>query len=871
MYKRKPLSLAMAAALGVFSAGSMLANSVYAADDADQADDEALLEEVVVTGSRIARTLDTQSQEIITFTAEDMNIAGDISVTDALRSSTMNSLGSFRESSGSSAQSNATVNLRGVGSSRTLVLLNGRRSVGSPSLGGGGTFNLNMIPFAAVDRIEVIADGASAVYGSDAIAGVINVILQKNYDGMTVTTRYGDRSQDDGTEFSASVLMGHSSDRGNITFGLEYDKRDPIFDRDRSWTESKWSDLNGDGYIEGYAETTGVSFYGYSLLNPTYDPDKPYDPTDQTTWYISPGANCPDGEGGFAGPMKADQVFGPDSGFYCGYAFGLVSANRAGLERINNWVSGNYELTDDIEMYVDAMFAHNESFGRYAPPAASGPTIPGDPRNDVGATYGYFRWTDIGTRDNNVNDNLVDIAVGLKGDTSGSISWEAYYTYSKYTSSSVGNYYLSYAGLAYNIAYDVSDFDQFVANIKTTTLNDDSQELWKVFGGMQFDMFEMGAGTATAYVSAEYFEIDYAALVDAQSEAGLVGGSAGNSATGARDVTAVAFEAIFPITDWLEMDGALRYDNYSDFGTAWSPRVGAVFHIPSFEPLTFKASWGQGFRAPNLSDLYGATAFSAESAKDNYGCELVNQSPCPSRQFSTYIGANENLDAEKSNTFSVGAEWRFADRWLASINWFSLDIKDPILYTGAQDQLDVDYNTNGGNPNVTRNAQGAVIEIQAGFQNGATTFNYQALDFALSGGFDTGWGDFGISAHASYYLNYDTEVSFGTGDLQDSTGDLGLPKWRANVILPWNMGDWFASVNWDFIGPQDAFIGDEHWDSWSQFNMQAGYNFEKYGTFTVGANNIFDKDPITSLAGNVDENQYPNVGRVVFVRWSIDL
>ncbi len=195
MYKRKPLSLSMAAALGVFSAGSMLANSVYAANDADQADDEALLEEVVVTGSRIARTMDTNSQEIITFTAEDMQLAGDISVTDALRSSTMNSLGSFRESSGSSAQSNATLNLRGVGSSRTLVLLNGRRSVGSPSLGGGGTFNLNMIPFAAVDRIEVIADGASAVYGSDAIAGVVNVILQKNYDGLSIATRYGDRQR----------------------------------------------------------------------------------------------------------------------------------------------------------------------------------------------------------------------------------------------------------------------------------------------------------------------------------------------------------------------------------------------------------------------------------------------------------------------------------------------------------------------------------------------------------------------------------------------------------------------------------------------------------------------------------------------------
>jgi len=365
----------------------VLGNAVYAQDD-QVADDELMVEEVVVTGSRIQRTTETQSQEIITFTAETMEISGDISVSEALRSSTMNSIGSFRESSGNSAQSNATVNLRGVGTSRTLVLLNGRRTVGSPSLGGGGSVNLNMIPFSAVDRVEVIADGASAVYGSDAVAGVINVILKKDYEGMTVKARYGDRSQDDGTEESASVLMGASSGRGSITFGLEYDKRDPIFDKDRDYTKATYVDTDGDGDIVGYAETVGVSFYGYTLVNPNWDPDVPYDPNNRDTWYVQPGAGCVDDPGGtgFVGPMRADLVFGPETGFYCGYAFALVSANRAGLDRINNWVNAEYELTDHIDVYADVVLSQVESFGRYAPPAATGPTIPGDPRNDIGAT-----------------------------------------------------------------------------------------------------------------------------------------------------------------------------------------------------------------------------------------------------------------------------------------------------------------------------------------------------------------------------------------------------------------------------------------------------------------------------------------------------
>ena len=289
MIKRKPLAVAVAAALGASSFA--LSAPVLAQDSVDEAGEP--LEEIVTTGSRIKRSTNTNSQEIITFTIEDMELSGDISVADALRSSTMNSLGSFRESSGNSAQSNATVNLRGVGAARSLILLNGRRVVGSPSLGGGGTVNLNMIPFSAVDRIEVIADGASAIYGSDAIAGVVNVILKKNYDGMRFSARYGDRENDDGSETGFSMMTGASNDRGSVTMGLEWDTRDPIFDADRDFTKASWFDADGDGYIEGYAETVGTSFYGYTVFNPDYDDTLAFDPNNTASWEVSPGNNCP--------------------------------------------------------------------------------------------------------------------------------------------------------------------------------------------------------------------------------------------------------------------------------------------------------------------------------------------------------------------------------------------------------------------------------------------------------------------------------------------------------------------------------------------------------------------------------------------------
>jgi len=865
MFRRNTLSHGVKVALGL-TAGFALGQSGVVLAEEDSAED---MEEVVVTGSRIKRTLNTASQEVLTITAEDMDIAGDISVADALRSSNLNSLGSFRESSGNSAQSNATINLRGVGASRSLVMVNGRRVTGSPSLGGGGSVNLNMIPFSAVDRIEVIADGASAVYGSDAVAGVINIILKKNYDGFRVKARYGDRDRDDGAEESFSLLTGASSDRGSVTLAIEYDTRDEIYDKDRSFTAARANDLDGDGYITGYAETEGISFYGYTVINPLYNGED-FDPNDENTWAIHPGANC-GFENGFQGPMKSDLVFGPDTGFYCGYAFALVSANRASLDRLNTFVSAEYELTDNVEAFVDVLLSQNESFGRYAPPAAAGPTIPGDPRNSVGGTFGYFRWVDIGTRDNVVNDDLTDINLGLRGEINEDVSWEAYATLSEYRSTSMGRFYLSYAGLEYNISYDIQDFDTFVANLKATTVDDNRQQMTKYFGGLQWDLFDMGGGTASSYFSAEYWEVDYAALVDAQSEAGLIGGSAGNSAQGYRDVTAFSAEVILPVTEWLEIDGAIRYDDYSDFGSASSPRVGIVAEIPGVDGLTVRGSWGQGFRAPDLSDLYGLTSFSAEGATDYWGCQLNGVEDCPSRQFDTYIGSNPNLEAEESESFSISASYEFLDSWMVSINYFNLDLQNAIEYTSAQDQLNVDFQSGGNNPAVQRSATGAVLEISAGYQNGGTDFTYNGMDYQLAGSIETGFGTFNLQLNMSNYLNYDYELTYGTGELGDAVGDLGFPEWRSNAYVAWNMGKWFANVSADYIGESKERNGDEKYDAWHMFNASFGYSLDKLGTIKIGANNVTDEDPLLNQFGSMaDEYQYPLTGRVVYVDYTLE-
>ncbi|MDA0795470.1 MAG: TonB-dependent receptor [Proteobacteria bacterium] len=838
---------------------------------AQDTNEEIEVEEITVTGSRIKRATAPLSQTVISITAQDMKLSGDVSVADALRSSTLNSLGSFRESSGSSAQSNATFNLRGAGASRTAVLINGRRTVGSPSLGGGGSVNLNLIPMSFVDRIEIVADGASAVYGSDAVTGVVNVILKSGYDGAQFSARYGDRSKDEGTEHGFSFLTGAQGDKGSVTFGIEMDTRDPVFDKDRDFTAARYSDLDGDGFITGYQETEGVSYYGYSLLN--YDATGDFSNTDSSTWFVNPGNNCVD-DGSFVGAMKSDAVFGPDTGFYCGYAFANVSANRASMDRINAYVAADYQVSDDIEIYVDAVMSNNESFGRYAPPAAPGTALASDPKNPFGVpTPGYFRWVDIGTRDNVVNDTLVDVNLGMTADINDDLSFEAYYTYSDYRSASIGSYYLSYGGFAENVAEDITDYDQYVANLKSTTLNDDRQNLQKVFAGIQYNMFEMAGGQAIMAAGIESFDINYAALVDAQSEAGLVGGSAGNSARGSRSVDAVTLEAILPVADYLEVDLAVRYDDYSDFGSEVSPRVGLTFTM--IDNLVLKASYGQGFRAPDLSDLYGATSFSAESATDYYGCSLVGtpENQCTARQFDTFIGSNSELGAETSETFSFGASYTYDDNWIAKIQFVTLELQNAVEYVSAQDMLNVDSNTGGNNPAVVRGVNGNVISIAAGYQNAVSDVSRESVDLSLTGDIATDeYGTFSFRGDATKYLKYETEAQFGTGILGDAVDTLGFPEWRSSARVSWAMGNWAAAFSADYIGESESGSGEVKWDSYKTYNLNASYDLSDWGSVTVGANNLTNEDPLLNAFGSqADEYQYSIIGRVIYMQYTVEM
>lgn len=860
----------LAIAFGAVSTAAFSSSSFAAEEESAEK-----VERIQVTGSRIKRTDLEGASPVVSITSADIKLEGDYTVADALRSSSLNSFGSFSERSGSSAQSQATINLRGAGSRRTLVLLNGRRFPGSPTLGGASA-NLNAIPMAAVERIDIMTEGASSIYGSDAMAGVVNVILKENFEGLTFNIGAGHRDQDEGTTSTEfSVTGGVSSDKGNITFSFDHQSRKGISDADRDYTKAQIGDLDGDGDIEAYtADTVGWSYYGATVLSPDFAT-------------ASASLLCDDliseyGEDTFR-RVDANESWGPGSE-YCMYAFANVSYNTASIDRNTLYVSANYELTDDIEFFAQTMFVQNSSFGRYAPPAAAWENMAADnPHNPYGedGAYGLFRWVGIGTRDGNVDDYNQDLTAGLRGDLDwNNASWEVYYHHNKADNKSVGEYYLSYSGLAYNEANDIDlGSDEGIANMKSTTLQNSGSTFDQYFAGLGFDLFELPGGAVAHYVGVEYFEQTYEDIYDGQSEAGLIGGSAGNSSMGDRDVTAIFFESVLPVSDTVEVNLKARYDDYSDFGDNLAPAVSARWQVA--DNVVIRGSYSESFRAPGLDLLNAARTFSAESAID------YSAGSTTSRQYDTYYTANSELEAEESDYINLGVAWDVNDNLSFKLDYFQLSIDNVIQSKSLQGLLSdeaaglitavsADTDTSNETFYLKRSASGTLLEAGTSYFNGAG-FEIEGFDFTINANVETDFGDFRFNNVNSVTLSYDSEVG---GVVQDTAGWSGQPDLKSVATISWSLDDHTVSWNSTYTASTSETEVDEDGDgfyeqsgdldSWLIHNLTYSYNAGPYGAVTFTVSNLTDEDPVLSSAGTWDnQDLYNNFGRDYRVNYSI--
>jgi len=862
----------------LFGTALALSGVVFAQDNESQFENELVIEEVVVTGSRIIRTdhFDAGSQ-VVTIDRADIDAMAELNIADVLRASPLNTYGSFSEQSGSSYQSNATFNLRGLGSSRTLVLLDGTRIPGSPNL-GADSVNINMLPMAAVERVDILADGSSAVYGSDAVAGVVNLSLYKKFEGIELFARYGDRDRDDGGDRALSVLAGASNDRGSIVFAMEYSMRDIIYDTDREIT-APWIRDDGDGRLDIYNDTDGISYYGQTWE--IWDPNTYY-------YDISASATCPDDPAnGWTGVMGT-LAFGDPTGTVCSFAYAAVSANRAELEKTNSYMYGNYEFSDMHEIYVRGFFSKNGSFGRYAPPAANWINPPADHEHNPfdleqmladglitedAELFAYYRWSNIGNRDTVVSDMQWDLLGGFRGNFTDNVSYDFYLQKGEYTSSDVGRYFLSFTGLDHVLVNEIDPFSpEGVAAMRATTTQDNFTRQAKIHGHVQMGTGDLwGAGESILLLGSEYMDIKYQNQYDAASEAGLVGGSAGQSSAGTRDFIAVFAEFLLPITRNSELTIAGRYDNYSDFGSAFSPSLSYAIKVT--DRLGLRARWGQGFKAPALNLLYGPDSFQATG-----GYDPVTGT---SRQYSTYSHSNPNLDAEESQSISLGLNWEYLQNHVLDLAWYRIEIEGGIDYPDVSSLLYADAVgqswPSDGNEVIRQG--GFVREIQIYAAN-FDRLEASGIDLQLNSFFDTGIGLFNLGLFASYQLEYKLPAYYN-GPVQNTTGFRYKPRSRAQFTGSWNLGDWGIDLVVDYIGKTadedllDIETGivtasNHDIDSWTTGNLSLRYDAGRFGRFRVGANNFSDEDPVLNKDGKFDDFfLYNALGRVYFIEYRI--
>ena len=872
---------------------ALVSSPVSMAQDDQQAAGE--VEEITVTGSRIKRDSINSSAVVTTITAEDIEESQALILADALRMSTYNTFGSFGPTAGSSAMSNATISVRGLGSSRTLVLMDGRRMPGSPHLGGAGAVNINMIPTVAVERVEILADGASSVYGSDAIAGVINVITKKNFDGLQLQYRRGDRDRDDGAENSVSMIYGSTNDKGYVTLMVEHDIRDEIYLKDRWYTAARASDQNGDGVIDLYNETYGLSWYSQNIADPVTG-NIHAAPTCQgnidgstTPWWGGDFGGAAFGQGATVTPSYA----GASPTGICGYAWADIMVQDAGLFRDTVTSNLQHQITDKVSIYNRTSFVRNESVGRFAPPAARYPGIlVGDPANPYDQKVtGYWRWTGIGNRGMHYVDQATDVATELEIEISDNIDLTIGHQVNKFYGTDIGRYYLDYAGLDSNLYNEVpfgSEAGLYAMSATTVVEYDNHYE--KMDAVVQFsNVMELPGGSVDVLLGYESFDNTYSAMYDKHSEGGFVGGSAGNSGKGVRTVDSYFGEAVFPVMDGLELNASFRSDDYSDVGSSESFKFGLLWDVAT--GTTLKMNYGEGFRAPGMDTLYGVTTFSANTAKDYKACAAAGTSTvnCASKQISTLIVANADLGAEESEGLTMSlshdfGSWNSAlEGFNARLDYYDIEISGAIVSAGTQSVMWTDfiggslltnqleffdaagvagdgsaagapvgsgsvgdacpsnatyYKRLGISPSIytiRSCGSGRIDYVGASYAN-AGSVAVRGYDIFLSYNRDIGPGAMDISLDYSNMTDFDTDAYTGSASQVNNIGFDGTPENRYNLSVGYKWGDFGVVLTNRHIGDyRQASEPEEIGGELTGGLVKAGNTQDEYDTYDIQA------------------------------------
>lgn len=847
--KQQTLSLAIALAI---AAGFLpWQQAVAQQNDEEEAEqpegsDVATLDRIEVTGSRIKRSDIEAALPVAVIDREDIELSGEISTADLIRNTSFNSFGSYRSQSGSSDSGTQQVSLRGLGASRTLVLVDGRRA----AKGGNTTGvvnDLSHIPLAAVERIEILSDGASALYGSDAIGGVINVITRRDFDGVELRIGAGYPTREGGDTEEASVVFGASGERGRLLAGASYNFKDIVFQRQRDYASSTLGD--------------GVNF---STVSATWSPfGNTYQRLD-TGEYVAGNCDLPNFR------SWTNDLY-PGGGEICAYDYTQVGAYDSSSKNTSLFVKGDYLINDDWEVYSRATAARVETFGRYAPAPVALLVPAGTANNPLGVdALLYHRFAALGNRDNTVETQAYDYLLGMQGRL-GAVDLDFGLRHANNRTNNIGrNYVVNPVALQYlaDGTYDASNpFDNpedVLNSMKATTARVSEFKQNEVYALLSGYLWDMGGGEVGYSIGAEYRTENYADQYDSLSEAGAIGGSAGNSAGGSRQVASAYGEVLFPLASSFDVTVAGRFDRYSDYGNDFSPKI--ALRWQPLESLTLRGSIGEGFAAPSLDILTQKESTSAPNVQDLVSCERLDLDPCPTFQATERRRSNPNLESENSLQWSAGLAWQPLDWFDMTLDYYDITVENRIAFYGAQTLLNREFQGIPAPPGlgVVRNAAGSIVEILTGFGNEGEVETTGA-DLNFNTNFDLGdAGRLRNSLRYSHVFKYEID---GTEFIDTN----GAPSWRATLTNDWTLGDFTAAWNVNAVGSNESADGTYILPTYVTHDAQVSWELPWNAKAVVGVRNVANKLGPVDLADPSSRNMnyllYDVYGRVPYFRY----
>lgn len=813
---------------------------------AQEAATDSKVQRVEVTGSNIRRADKETPSPVQVLTADDLKKSGYTSVSDALRDITANGQGTLSQGFGSAfARGGSGIALRGLLVSGTLILIDGHRMAPYPMADDNQHpfVDISAIPLDAVERIDVLKDGSSAVYGSDAIAGVVNVILKKSYKGTSVSVETGTTQKGDGTTTHASISQGIGDlvEDGYSAFGmLEYRRQEAIKvkNRDGDWTRRDFTSQGGINLLPGSSNDPRVAFP--ATLTPYL-----YNPVTGNN-YFYPGGACAN-----QAALSANQ---------CTYVDQWADVQPA-TENINFLAGFTKKLGGDWELAVKASIFDSKvdiiSAPRAYPTLAQsgtlilGPTTPphivnkftgsnpfmlpaSNPSNPFGIPVGLAGTIpDIGPRVDNVDNKSYRLVADISGNWAG---WDinGALGYTKVVSEQTFHGYTDWVGLNAALNDPLNPWivtgGNNAANIArvvpvVTSSHIDELSFAELRGS--HDLTQLAGGNMAISIGASFVHnrVDSPDPLAEQTPSG-VNGLPNQYALGDQNDGAAFIELYAPVLKNLEIDAAARVDHYNTYGNSFTPKIG--FKFSPIQEVTLRGAYSKGFRAPSANESGNAgNTFGYNSINDPILCPTgkpvkVGDVPSACGMSPTYLQvSNPNLNPEKSRSFTFGLILEPIKGWSTTVDYYDIKTDGVILSSSALASYDPTQHIVRGPalpvPVVTGfDAAGkpiTSIQTPSTPQILYVTADYVNADSIQTKGveLDTRYkfklGDLGslkTELQWTHTLNYVFTIDGIAYELSGThgptlfSGNTATPKDRVQLILGWDRGplNITASTNW---------------------------------------------------------------------------